>query len=191
MRRTSRRVKRTATVAKAAKIAATSRRGDALLRRKRPAVGRQGTAAFYSAFQLLVGEIFRLNGRLLDVADALAHDLQITPTHWQIIAIIRDQPLTIPAISRRVGLRRQSVQHNITQLLARRFVEQAVNPEHRRASLIRLTPAGRALMRELHQRQSRLTRAFTAGVGLTDADLASLAAQLRRMRESADLQQPA
>jgi DNA-binding MarR family transcriptional regulator len=156
------------------------------MRRKKSGAAAAPAAEFYAAFQRFVGEVFRINGRLLDVADALGRDLHVTPTHWQIVAIIRNQPMTIPAISRRVGLRRQSVQHNITQLLARGLVEQASNPDHRRASLVRLSPAGQALMLELFARQSRLTEVFTAGLGLATADVEHLGRQLRRMRERAE-----
>jgi len=130
--------------------------------------------------------VFRINGRFLDVAGALASDLGITPTHWQIIAIVREKPHTIPAISRRVGLRRQSVQHNITQLLARGLVEQAVNPDHRRASLVRLSADGQRLMAELAGRQAVLAGRFTPEGGLGAAKLAAATTLLRRMREASE-----
>lgn len=149
-----------------------------------PAAAGQGgrNADLTAGFQSLVGEVFRLNGRLLDVAGELSRGLHVTPTHWQIIATVRNGPLTIPAISRRVGLRRQSVQHNIGQLLARKLVEQVDNPDHRRSSLVRLSADGRALMQVLLVRQVELTRRFTAGTGLRAADLETMVAQLQRMR---------
>lgn len=186
MRRTHRRVTRASRAARAAGREPPKARAKAPVRRKKPARPSAGAAEFYAAFQRLVGEVFRINGRLLDVAGALGSDLEVTPTHWQIVAIIRNQPMTIPAISRRVGLRRQSVQHNVAQLLARGFVEQASNPDHRRASLVRLSPAGHALMQALLARQARLTEAFTAGLGLTTADVDAIGRQLKRMRERAE-----
>lgn len=153
----------------------------------RPAVaGRHASRArFVAAFQRLIGEIFRFNGRLLDVAADLSHDLGITPTHWQTVAVIRDEPLTVSEISRRVGLRRQSVQHTVAQLRSRRLVELQDNPRHRRARLVSLTPRGRELMQELLKRQVMLTARFTRGLGLHEADIEGQIAALRRMQQAA------
>jgi DNA-binding MarR family transcriptional regulator len=186
MRRTHR---RTARASRSAGAAGGKRRKKSPAtsgQRKKKASAGDRAAAFHAAFQRLVGEVFRFNGRLLDVAGSLARDLHVTPTHWQIIAIVREQPMTIPAISRLVGLRRQSVQHNISQLVAGGLVEHASNPDHRRATLIRLSPAGQALMRTLLGRQERLAEQFTAGLGLKTADIDALGSGLRRMRERSE-----
>lgn len=136
-------------------------------------------------FQRLVGEIFRFNGALLDVAADLSRDLGINPSHWQVVAIIRDVPMTVSDISRCMGLRRQSVQHTVDQLHDMRLVEFVTNPRHRRAQLVRLTARGRNLMAKLYARQAAITRRFTAGLGLGPEDLESLISALRRMQDVA------
>ncbi len=138
-----------------------------------------------AAFQHLVGEIFRLNGRLIEVAEALAKDLGVTPTHWSIIAIIRDRPMTVSQISRRIGLRRQSVQHNVGRLLERDFVRLADNPDHQRASLVDLTPAGRRLLKALQERQGLLTESFTRNLDLDAVRIEALADALRQIHDAA------
>jgi DNA-binding MarR family transcriptional regulator len=138
-----------------------------------------------ATFQRFIGEIFRFNGKLLDVAAGLSTDLGITPTQWQTVAIIRDEPMTVSQISRRIGLRRQSVQHTVGQLLQRSLVEMTTNPRHQRARLVRLTPAGRSLMRELRGRQATLTRIFTADLGYTSRNLEEIIVVLQRMKDVA------
>lgn len=147
--------------------------------------GRRGKDRFTVTFQRLVGEIFRFNGALLDVAADLSRDLGINPSQWQAMAIVRDAPMTVSEISRRAGLRRQSVQHTVDQLHALDLVEFVANPRHRRAQLVRLTATGRALMGELYARQASLARRFTAGLGLRSADLEALISALRRMQDVA------
>lgn len=139
-----------------------------------------------AVFQRLIGEIFRFNGALLDVAAGLAEDLAVNPSHWQTVATIRVSPLTVSEISRRVGLRRQSVQHTVSQLRDRHLVELVDNPRHRRAQLVRLTPAGHVLMGALMQRQAVLTARFTGGLGLSVADIEALISALSRMQEAAE-----
>jgi len=159
------------------------------LQHARPEPGRSpsapGTDPFTRAFQALVSEVFRLNGQLLATAETLARDLRVSPARWQTIATIRDEPLTVAEISRRLGLRRQSVQHNVNQLLEQNLVELLLNPRHRRASLVRLTPSGRALMVALYARQEALATEFTRGLNLGPEDLEALAARLRALREAA------
>lgn len=176
MRRTHRRVRPSSNDA----AASTTKR---VAKRATPARPAAPGLALLGSFQHLAGEIFRMNGRLLDVADSLVQDLQVTPTHWQIIAIIRNEPLAMAAIGRRVGLRRQSVLHNVRKLEGLGIVELANNPDHRRASLIRLTPAGHKLMEKLMIRQVELTTRFTAGLGLGAADLDNITSTLQQMRE--------
>lgn len=138
-----------------------------------------------AAFQRFIGEVFRLNGQLLATADALAQDIGISPARWQTIAVIRDQAMTVPDIARRLGLRRQSVQHNVNRLLAQGLAELVPNPAHRRASLVRLTAAGQATMDVLYGLQAVLTAQFIGNLGLTAADIEELTGSLRAMREAA------
>ena len=186
MRRTHRRAGSPLGATKKERARTSVSPGKAAGARRKTGTAKEEVTPLLLSFQHLVGEVFRFNGRLLDAADTLAHDLPVTPTHWQIIAIVRTRPLTIPAISRLVGLRRQSVQHNIKQLVARGLIEQGANPDHRRASLIRLSDQGQRLMKVLLTRQTELAALFTAGLGLKATDLDDITRCLRRMREQAD-----
>lgn len=140
---------------------------------------------FVRAFQRLIGEVFRLNGQLLATGEQLSGDLDISPARWQTIAVLRNEPMTVADIGRRLGLRRQSVQRNVNVLRAQGLVEFRPNPHHRRASLVRLTASGQNMMNLLRDRQVTLTRLFTDSLGLSTADLNELSETLRRLRERA------
>jgi DNA-binding MarR family transcriptional regulator len=143
------------------------------------------------AFQHLVGEVFRLNGQLLGTAERLARSLHVSPARWQTIAIIRNEPMTVAEISRRIGIRRQSAQHNVNLLLEQGFVELHPNPGHRRAGLVTLSPSGIALMKELHGLQRQLTAIFNAELQLTAARIDELTQVLADMRLSAEYHEEA
>lgn len=141
---------------------------------------------FVRAFQRLVGEVFRLNGALLEKADALAKDLEVTPARWQTIAAIRNEPLTVAAIARRLGLSRQSVQQTVNRLREQGIVAFVDNPDHRTSPLVRLTGRGQEIMAALRERQAKLTGLFTRGFGYSVEDLDDLSSQLRQLREHAN-----
>ena len=137
------------------------------------------------AFQRLVSEVFRLNGELLAAGERLGKDLGVSPARWQALATIRNDPLTVADIARRLGLTRQSVQRTVNKLRRDGLVRTRPNPEHRRSQLIELTQDGARVWSQLRERQIPLTGDFTDGLGLGAQELEQLAAQLRAIRKSA------
>lgn len=140
---------------------------------------------FVRAFQRLVGEVFRLNGQLLAAAELLSKDLEVSTSRWQTIAVIRYEPITVAALSRRLGLSRQSVQQTVNRLVGQGLVEFIDNPDHRTSPLARLTERGQEIMEILLDRQTRLTAYFTDGLGYTVDEIDHLTDQLKHMREHA------
>lgn len=140
---------------------------------------------FVRAFQRLVGEVFRLNGQLLNTADLLSKDLDVSTARWQTIAIIQREPMTVAGISRRLGLSRQSVQQTVNRLETQGLVEFVDNPDHKTSPLVQLTAHGNEVMGILRERQTRLTAHFTGGLGYTIEELDELTDRLRHMREHA------
>ncbi len=140
---------------------------------------------FVRAFQRLVGEVFRLNGQLLATAELLSKDLEISTARWQTIAVIRYEPITVAALSRRLGLSRQSVQQTVNRLVKQGLVEFIDNPDHRTSPLARLTERGKEIMEILLDRQTRLTAHFTGGLGYTVEEIDHLTGRLKHMREHA------
>jgi DNA-binding MarR family transcriptional regulator len=95
----------------------------------------------------LILEVFRLNGRLLSVADGLVAKLGLTSARWQVLGAIgmAASPEPVARIARNMGLRRQSVQRIVNELADDKMIEFQENPHHRRAKLVLLTRKGRAV----------------------------------------------
>jgi DNA-binding MarR family transcriptional regulator len=85
---------------------------------------------------------FRLNARLLEVAQGLAAHGELTAAWWQVLGGILDQPRSVAAIGRRMGMTRQGVQRVADLLVERGLAEYRPNPDHRRAKLVACTEAG-------------------------------------------------
>ena len=97
--------------------------------------------------------VFRLNGMLTAAGDALAQPAGQTTARWRVLAAVEHTPMTVAQIARAWSLARQSVQR-VADLLERDgLVSYEANPAHRRASLLRLTPAGRSALRRIQAAQ--------------------------------------
>jgi DNA-binding MarR family transcriptional regulator len=92
---------------------------------------------------------FRLNARLLEAAQELAANGGITAAWWQVLGGVLDQPRTVAAIGRRMGMTRQGVQRVADLLAANHLAEYRPNPEHRRAKLLACTEAGYWAIRQI------------------------------------------
>jgi DNA-binding MarR family transcriptional regulator len=108
---------------------------------------------------------FRLNRGLLDVAEGLATDGEITAAWWQVIGGILDEPRTIPEIGRRMGITRQAVRRVADLLVDRGLVEYRPNPNHRRANLLACTEAGDWAIRRIAVSQHPWANRVGAQVG--------------------------
>jgi DNA-binding MarR family transcriptional regulator len=85
---------------------------------------------------------FRLNARLLEVAQELAVAGRLTAAWWQVLGGVLDQPRSVAEIGRRMGMARQGVQRVADLLVDRGLAEYRSNPAHRRAKLLACTEAG-------------------------------------------------
>ena len=85
---------------------------------------------------------FRLNGRLMEVAQQFAVEGEITAAWWQVLGGVLDEPRTVAEIGRRMGMTRQGVQRVADLLVERGLAEYRPNPAHRRAKLLACTEAG-------------------------------------------------
>jgi DNA-binding MarR family transcriptional regulator len=134
-----------------------------------------------AAFTALLLEIFRVNGRLIAEGDHLTADLGLTSARWQVLGALNQGPLTVTGISGAMGLRRQSAQRLVDELVRDHMLELLENPRHRRAKLVSRTRRGDAAFRQLGKRQVKWANALAEGF---DPDsLAQLLAVLRELRE--------
>jgi DNA-binding MarR family transcriptional regulator len=131
----------------------------------------------------LVLEIFRLNGELIAMGDALVGELGLTSARWQVmgaIALART-PLPIAQIARNMGLTRQAVQRVANELEGEGFLRFAPNPDHQRAKLVLLTRKGEAAYAAAVARWEPKAQALGSGSSLKDIETAL--ATLRRVRQ--------
>ena len=90
----------------------------------------------------LILETFRLNARLLEVAQTFAAQGEMTAAWWQVLGGVIDEPRSVADVGRRMGVTRQSVQRIADVLVDRGLAEYRPNPAHRRAKLLACTEAG-------------------------------------------------
>ena len=78
---------------------------------------------FLADFQLLFGNIIRINGAFLEVAEKIcSNDELITVPIWRVIAVIRINPMTVPEVAKYLGIKRQSVQSTVNQMKKRGLI---------------------------------------------------------------------
>ena len=95
---------------------------------------------FLANFQLFLGNVFRINGALLEISENIcSKDNSITVPIWRVLAIIRNQPMTVSAIADYLGLKRQSVQATVNQMKKKNLITLKVNPNHKKSFLIALS----------------------------------------------------
>ena len=104
---------------------------------------------------------FRLNGRLMDVAQEMAGKGGITAAWWQVLGGVLDRPRSVAEIGRLMGMTRQGVQRVADLLVARQLAEYRPNPAHQRAKLLACTEAGYWAIRRI----SLVQRPFAERVG--------------------------
>lgn len=128
-------------------------------------------------------ETFRLNARLLEVAQGFAAHGEITAAWWQVLGGVIDEPRSVADVGRRMGVTRQSVQRIADVLVERGLAEYRPNPAHRRAKLLACTQAGYWAIRRISIAQHPWADEVGAKIG-ADA-LRQALATLRALNESA------
>ena len=122
---------------------------------------------------------FRLNGRLMEVAQGLAAQGGLTAAWWQVIGGVLDEPRTVAEIGRRMGMTRQGVQRVADLLVEHGLAEYRPNPNHRRAKLLACTEAGYWAVRRITQAQVPWANRIGAEVGA--GELADALATMGRL----------
>mgnify|MGYP002784280629 CR=1 FL=1 len=134
----------------------------------------------------LIVEIFRLHSALIVSGDRLVADLGLTSARWQVLAamVMRGEPAPVVRLAEDMGLARQSVQRIVNELEQQGALRFAANPRHRRAKLVVLTPAGRALFDAAMRLQAPWARRLVATVRTDELEgVANILAELRTKLE--------
>ena len=108
-----------------------------------------------TALNELMGECFRLNRNLIEVAQQLTDGTGVTGTQWGVLSALGldGAPGTVAETARRRGMARQSVQRIADLLADLGLVKYLPSPADKRAQLVEVTKAGKLLLDELEQRQ--------------------------------------
>jgi DNA-binding MarR family transcriptional regulator len=136
---------------------------------------------------------FRANGLLLAAGDDIAGEEGLTSARWQVLGAIAlaDRPLTVPQIARRMGLTRQSVHVTVNRLVDEDLLERALNADHRRSQLVRLTEDGIAKYSAIDARQAAWVNRLGGGIGRAELETtARVLDELCRRLEVGDDQEP-
>lgn len=132
----------------------------------------------------LVLETFRLHARLMDAAQSLAVEGEITAAWWQVLGGVLDEPRTLPEIGRRMGVSRQAVRRIANLLVERGLAKYRTNPAHRRAQLLACTSAGYRAVRRISLAQAPWAERIGATVGADE--LRHTQATMHRLVEALD-----
>lgn len=98
-----------------------------------------------------------------------------TSARWQVMGVVDHAPLTVAAVAREMGLRRQSVQRTADLLVADGVTSYVENPADRRAKLLTLTAPGRRALRAIERAQRTWAREVGGAVGPADLEQAEAA----------------
>lgn len=131
---------------------------------------------------------FRLNGRLMEAAQDLAAQGDMTAAWWQVLGGVLDEPHTVADIARLMGMTRQGVQRIADILVERGLAEYRPNPAHRRAKLLACTEAGYWAVRRISVAQHPWADRIGDTVGGDDLRAALLV--MRRLIEALEADGP-
>jgi DNA-binding MarR family transcriptional regulator len=136
-----------------------------------------------SALNELMRESFLLNRSLLEAARQLTETTGVTGAQWGVLAALNfgGEPRTVAETARQMALTRQSVQRVSDVLADNNLVKYLPNPADKRAKLVEVTPAGRALLKQLEERQ----HVWVAGVASnhSDSDISAAAELVKNIRQ--------
>ncbi|HZD38391.1 MAG TPA: MarR family winged helix-turn-helix transcriptional regulator [Actinomycetes bacterium] len=128
------------------------------------------------AFTRLLMRVVRLVHDFTAAGEALARPAGQTLARWLVLEEVQREPATVAEIARRLGLARQSVQRVADVLERDGDAAYQENPAHRRAKLLRITPAGLAALRAIQTTQRAWSDALGREVG--EAELRAAGAVL-------------
>jgi DNA-binding MarR family transcriptional regulator len=117
------------------------------------------------AFTTLLGQVIGLTRRFTTAGEALAKSAGQTLARWLVLETIQDRPATVAQIARSLVLARQGVQRLADVLVRDGLAAYEDNPAHRRAKLLRITPAGRTALRTIQTAQAAWADALGAEIG--------------------------
>ena len=118
----------------------------------------------------LITELHETAATVRARGETVARSAGQTQSRWQVLFILTEGPLAVPALARRLGLTRQSVQRIVDLLAAEGLLRAVANPAHQRSPRFELTAGGTRTLRRIN----------AAATGWHAAVRSALAAEDRR-----------
>jgi DNA-binding MarR family transcriptional regulator len=120
----------------------------------------------------------------LSVREVYAPSHGLTAAEWRTMAVLNEhEPLSAKQIVARSSMDKVNVSRAVAGLEKAGLVARHVDPADRRRVLLRLTPRGRAVLRDLVPRVLEVERRLLKG--LTDTERTTLVDLMRRVRDNA------
>lgn len=105
-----------------------------------------------------------LGPKVLAGLEARGHQ-GITATHLAFLGTLECGPTSAAVVARDMGISRQAVHRQASELVTMGLLDQRPDPERRNANIITFTPAGERLMADARQVLLELDRQFEARIG--------------------------
>jgi DNA-binding MarR family transcriptional regulator len=135
----------------------------------------------------LADEVVRLSGRMKSTFAASRRSVGLGESEAAVLnAVVEaDRPVTVPQIGRSFGAPRQLVQRAAHALIAEGLIQAVPNPDHKRAALLRPTPAGIAIKRRQDAIADEIAHGLPADFDIASVRIATEA--LRHVREALEM----
>lgn len=125
-----------------------------------------------TAYRLLIADVYELAGASRRSSERLASRVGQTAARWHVMSVVSDEPFTVPAIARRLGLTRQGVQRVVNELVDAGLARLEPNPDHARSPLLSLSAEGHRVLTDLFGRSDESRRTLLDRAGVTAEELA-------------------
>jgi DNA-binding MarR family transcriptional regulator len=132
-------------------------------------------------YRLLIADVYELAGLSRRISERDAAAQHTTVARWHVLSAVSEEPLTVPAIGRRLGLVRQAVQRVVDDLVEAGRLRAEPNPAHRRSPLFACTPEGARVLDRLWAASEPRRRETLAAAGVTASELRQAREVLRRV----------
>jgi DNA-binding MarR family transcriptional regulator len=135
--------------------------------------------------QRLAADLFEVAGAMRRDGEAIARTVGQTQARWQVMWTAAHRERSVPAIARRLGITRQSVQPVADELVNSGLARYAPNPDHRRSPLLVLTEQGTKIVDALNETAARRNLQVSRELG--DARVGELRALLDLLRRALEI----
>jgi DNA-binding MarR family transcriptional regulator len=124
-----------------------------------------------ATYRELIADVYELAGLSRRISEREAAAQDTTVARWHVLSAVSGEPLTVPAIGRRLGLVRQAVQRVVDDLVEAGQLRLEPNPAHRRSPLFACTSEGKSVLDRLWAASEPGRRETLATAGVTASDL--------------------